>query len=253
VQLPDAAAAFAISDLLVKQLPASAARPATTAPAQAAKAAPADADVLYEVQWQAASSSTAVDAAAVARSPAAAAATAATWRLVTSPGAAAAVLPAGTVLKVDFTSAGERLSSRNGSALALRGLEVLQRLPPGGALALRTRGAFGAVMPGVSQQGNTAHSAAAAAVAAMARVAANELPSAHITYLDVQSSVPQIGSGRSEVSLCLLGLVDESSVDARSNCSHESCSCPENSNVCVLRAALVRSRHCMLSSCMYGP
>ena len=185
---PPAPAAFTISDLLVKQLPApvAASAPFPTQAAAAQTPAPAaDADVLYEIQWQAASSSAAGDAAAPPPGGA-------SWRLSRSVEAATFPMPAGSAVTVDLTAAGSGLSSANGSASTLRGLEMLQRLPPGATLALRTRGAFAAA-PSAAQQGTAADSTASAAVAALARVAANELPSACITSLDVHRSVPHVG------------------------------------------------------------
>lgn len=182
---PPAPAAFTITDLLVKQLPAPVAAPAPSPAPAVAVPTPADSSALYEIQWQAASSSAAVDAAAPPPGGA-------SWRLTRSAEAATAPVLAGSALTVDFASAGSRLSTTNGSSSTLRGLEMLQRLPPGGTLAVRTRGAFVAA-PSAALQGTAADSAASAAVAALARVAANELPSAHITSLDAHPSVPNAG------------------------------------------------------------
>lgn len=208
---PPAPAAFAISDLLVKQLPATSAVATSAVGAQPALAAAEADDMLYEIQWQASSSSAAVDEAACV-SPTAAGA----WRFSRSHRVEQPSMPDGSTIMADFASHGKQLNGVNGSASTLRGLELLQRLPPGGTLNLSTRGAFGAAFPAAVQHSTSAGSTSSAALAALLRVAINELPSSHIRSLDMHSSVQDVGPGCSEVS-CVHTLTNEACL-----CGHAS-------------------------------
>lgn len=183
---PDATSAFQLCDLVVKEMAAAAPQPAAAAAApQHQKAAAEPADVLYEIQWQAANSGGVQE---LISSPAAQQLLWQATRKTSAYSQAAGLGPQSVpaALSANFGGRASKLSAAAVEA-TMQGLELLQRttsqLPASSSLRLRTRGAF-QPLPVAGQQ-EAAAAAAGAAVAALAKVAANEYPAAGIGSLDM--------------------------------------------------------------------
>ena len=184
--VPSAATAFQLSDLIIKEMPATGPLPSAFVRAQQQQRqdvlAAGTADVLYEIQWQAA------NAGSVMESVSSPAAQQLSWRRAKSFSEQAfdiAQLSAPAKLVVSLGACNP--SSSAVAQATLRGLELLQRtaaqLPASSSLQLATRGAFQPLPAAGRQQGGLA-AAAGAAVAALAKVAANEYPTAGISTMD---------------------------------------------------------------------
>jgi len=206
---PGEASPFELGDLTVKEMPA--AQPAAGAAAAAQpQQAPAGAGVVYEVQWQAANSGT-------SSQPALGPAGGHSWHATASgsllSGSSAArqqaALASKSALHADF-SAASGSAAPSAAQATLQGLELLQRRsaasPASSSLRLTTRGAFQPLLAAGRQQGG-ATAVAGAALAALAKVAANEFPGAGISGLDVGSSTPPavLLSGSTKVRFCSYG------------------------------------------------
>lgn len=202
---PGEASPFELGDLTVKEMPA--AQPAAGAAAAARpQQAPAGAGVVYEVQWQAANIGTSLQPAGGHSWHAKA-----SGSLLSGSSAARqqAALASRSALHADFCAASGSATPSAAQA-TLQGLELLQRRsaasPASNSLRLTTRGAFQPLLAAGRQQGG-ASAVAGAALAALAKVAANEFPGAGISGLDVGSSTPPavLLSGSTKVRFCSYG------------------------------------------------
>jgi hypothetical protein len=187
--VPSAVTAFRLCDLVIKEMPAAGLPPSAFAKAQQQqqqdKPAAASADVLYEIQWQAANAGSSTD---LISSPAA---QQLSWRratTVTASGKASNLPQLSAPAKLAVNLGACNLRSPAAAVQAtLRGLELLQRtaaqLPASSSLQLATRGAF-QPLPAAGRQQDGVAAAAGAAVAALAKVAANEYPKAGVSTVD---------------------------------------------------------------------
>lgn len=211
--VPSAVTAFRLYDLIIKEIPTAEPQPsaATGAQQQQRQDAPAasPADVLYEIEWQAANAGSLTEPVS---SPAA---RQLSWRraeTLAASGKGPDILqlsaPAKLVVKV---GAYNRSFSAATAQATLHGLELLQRtatqLPASSSLQLATRGAF-QPLPAAGRQQDGAAAAAGAAVAALAKVAANEYPTAGISTVDAAPYSP----------LLLVG--DNTKVGTYTGCNH---------------------------------
>jgi hypothetical protein len=194
--VPSAVSAFRLCDLVIKEMPVASPQPSAPAGAQQQQRqdapAAASADVLYEIQWQAA------NAGSLTESTSSPAPEQLSWKR------AARLKSSGKLPDIPQLSAPAKFvanlggSNRSSSAAAaqatLHGLELLQRtaaqLPASSSLQLATRGAF-QPLPAAGRQQNGVAAAAGAAIAALAKVAANEYPTAGITTADSAPSSAQ--------------------------------------------------------------
>lgn len=175
--------AFAISDLLVRQLAA----PSTSKPAAAPVSQQAEVgEMLYEIQWQAASGRSSIPAGDKAAHK---------WQKMALPDAATGPLPARAAVLAEFPTSYRKVGSLGSARSALWGMELLQRgaavLGAGGGLTLLMRGAHLPAPSCATQQDGGNSCAGLNSLAALARVAANEFPSASIKTLDLHQSVPE--------------------------------------------------------------
>ena len=242
-----AATAFQLCDLLIKEMPAAGPQPTASAGMQQQQgqdtpAAAGAADVLYEIQWQAANAGSLTEPIS---SPAV---QQLSWRrakflMPVSQASDWSQLSAPAKLVVKFDA--HNCNSPAAAAQAtLRGLELLQRTaaqhPASSSLQLALRGAF-QPLPAAGRQQDGAAAAAGAAVAALAKVAANEYPTAGITTVDTApSSAPPLMSNNAKVLAEVYGVV------LAGCCEVSRVQSLNDPKPFVIRVALQRcSRHCL--------